>query len=310
MGRLPPPPGRLVDVGGFSLHLNCTGQGTPTVILDAALGGSSISWAMIQPEVARFARVCSYDRAGFGWSDQGPQPRTAERIAQELATLLERGGITPPYVLVGHSFGGLVIRVFAQHWPRSVAGLVFVDPAHPVEWIEPTPEDHAKMERGARLCRHGVRATRWGVAHVVASLAYMGQITPARKIMRLASRGELSVSEESILAPMWKLPAEARAPLRYFWTQPKFFEALGSQIENVSISARQAQEADHAGYGDLPLVTISSTHASATRLAHQDQLASRSSRGRHIIASNSGHWIPLDQPEVIVSAIQDVLLRS
>ena len=110
------PPGRFIDVGGFRLHLYATGEGAPVVVFDAALAGSSISWTFVQPAVARFARACAYDRAGFGWSEGGPMPRTAGRIADELRVLLDRAGEPPPYLLVGHSFGGFVTRIFAAKY--------------------------------------------------------------------------------------------------------------------------------------------------------------------------------------------------
>jgi pimeloyl-ACP methyl ester carboxylesterase len=125
-----PPPGRLVDLGGYRLHLWCTGDGAPAVILDAGLGGTSAGWGFVQPEVARFTRVCSYDRAGMGYSDPGPSPRTARRIARELAELLARGGIAGPVVLVGESIAGFYVRVFASDHPERATGLVLVDASH------------------------------------------------------------------------------------------------------------------------------------------------------------------------------------
>src|ERR687895_502303 len=123
-----PAPGRLVDVGGHRLHIRCTGSGEPTVILENGLGGSSlVAWSLVQPEVARFTRVCSYDRAGMGYSDPGPSPRTARRIAGELAKLLARSGIAGPVVLVGASIAGFDVRVFASDHPERAAGLVLVD---------------------------------------------------------------------------------------------------------------------------------------------------------------------------------------
>ena len=125
-----PPPGKLIDVGGYRLHLYCTGtshSGSPTVILEAGGGGGSVGWSKIQPGVASFTRVCSYDRAGYGWSDNGPLPRTAGRIVTELHTLLTRAAVPGPYVLVGHSFGGLIVRLYAYRYPQQVAGLVLVD---------------------------------------------------------------------------------------------------------------------------------------------------------------------------------------
>src|SRR5262245_64784648 len=138
------PPGQLVDVGGFRLHCHAEGRGCPTVVLDAALGGSSISWTYVQPRIAEFARTCAYDRAGFAWSDRGPLPRTAGRMADELNILLERSGETPPYVLVGHSFGGLVTRIFAARYRALSAGLVLVDPAQPEDWVDPAPKERAR----------------------------------------------------------------------------------------------------------------------------------------------------------------------
>ncbi|HXH24003.1 MAG TPA: alpha/beta fold hydrolase, partial [Vicinamibacterales bacterium] len=108
-----PPPGELISIGTHRLHLNRQGSGRPVVVFDAALGASSLSWTLVQPEVARLTRTCAYDRAGFGWSEAGPLPRTAGRIADELHALLHAAGEPPPYVLVGHSYGGLVTRIFA-----------------------------------------------------------------------------------------------------------------------------------------------------------------------------------------------------
>jgi pimeloyl-ACP methyl ester carboxylesterase len=300
-------PARIVDIGGSRLHLVCAGDGSPTVVLEAALGASSISWMLVQPEVARFTRVCSYDRAGFGWSDAGPLPRTARRIAAELHTLLERAAVPPPYLLVGHSFGGVVTRIFAQDYRREVCGMVLVDPAHPEDWVNPAPKEQVKIDRGLRLCRHGATAARLGIARAVVGLGSVGALTIARGVARVVSRGELSKEDEGILAPVWKLPPEARRALPRLWTQRKFFEALGSQIGSISESSAEALAADEAGYGDLPLVTISSTDPGDYRLRQQEALARRSTRGRHIVASHSGHWVPIDQPELVVAVIREMV---
>ena len=303
-------PGRLVDAGGLLLHLHCLGAGGPAVVFEAALGGSSISWSLIQPEVARLTRACSYDRAGFGWSEAGPMPRTAGRVADELHVLLERGGVAPPFVLVGHSFGGLVMRIFAARHPSEVAGLVLVDPAHPEDWVKPAPKEQAKIDRGMRLCRSGATAARFGAARLVSGLATIGLFGVARGLARVVSRGGLSREDEGILAPLWKLPPDARKPLRRFWTQERFFDALGSQISTMPTSAAETLDAGAGGFGDVPLVTISSTDPGDYRLRQQDALAGLSRRGRHIVASNSGHWIPLDQPQAVIDAIREVLAET
>ena len=122
-----PAPGRLVDVGGYRLHIQCVGSGSPTVVLDAGLGGASLDWNLVQSEIGSMAQVCSYDRAGMGWSDPGPLPRTPDQIAHELHTLLTNAGIAGPYILVGHSLAGKNVRLFASQHPDEVAGMVLVD---------------------------------------------------------------------------------------------------------------------------------------------------------------------------------------
>jgi pimeloyl-ACP methyl ester carboxylesterase len=297
------PPGRLIDIGGHRLHLNASGAG-PTVVFEAALGGSSLSWTPVHPGVARFARTCLYDRAGFGWSDAGPMPRTAGRVADELKVLLERSGEPPPYVLVGHSFGGLVTSIFAARYPELTRGLVLVDTAHAEDWMNPSGREAERLRRGASLCRYGARASRLGIARGVSMLAATGALKPAFAIAKLFSRGELRNDDQWILGPLQKLPPEVRGPLRKFWTQARFFEALGSQIETMRTSAAETLEATKAGYGDLPLVTISATNPGDHRMRQQTRIVASSTRGRHVIATNSGHWVPLDEPETVVDAIK------
>ena len=302
-----PAPGELIDVGGHRLHINRGGTGSPSVVFEAALAGSSISWSLVQPAVSGVTLTCSYDRAGFAWSDAGPLPRTAGRIASELRILLDRAGVPAPYLLVGHSFGGLVMQVLAARCPADVAGLVLVDPAHAEDWVNPAPKEQIKIDRGVRLCRHGATAARFGVARAVGGLVGLGAFAIARAIVRVVSRGGLSRDDEGILAPVWKLPPDARRPLKHFWTEAKFFEALGSQIESIRASAAETLEARADGFGDLPFATISSSDPGVYRLRQQEALAALSTRGRHIVASASGHWIPLDQPAVVIEAIRGLL---
>jgi pimeloyl-ACP methyl ester carboxylesterase len=302
-----PCPGEVVDVGTHRLHLRCEGEGRPAVIFDAALGASSLSWSLVQPAVASATRACTYDRAGFGWSDAGPLPRTAGRIADELHTLLGRAAVSPPYVLVGHSFGGLVMRLFATRHREEVAGLVLIEPAIPEEWATPADEQRVLIARGARLCDYGTLAARSGLARVVSMLVGMGALAPARALVALASRGTLRREDEGILAPIWKLPPDVRSVLKHAWTQPKFFEALGSQIRFICDSATEVLHGTPADFDTLPLVVISSATASERRLESDARLARMSTRGRHVLAQNSGHWVPLDAPHAVAEAIVELV---
>ncbi len=301
------PPGRLIDIGTHQLHLQCAGEGPPAVVFDAALGGSSLSWSLVHPAVARITRACTYDRAGFGWSDAGPLPRTAGRIADELHQLLQRAEVPGPYVLVGHSYGGLVMRLMAARHAEDVAGLVLIEPAIPEEWARPTAEQHALIRRGVRLCRYGAGAARSGIARVVTWLVKLRALAAARAVVALVSRGGLRRDDEGILAPIWKLPPEARRVLGTMWTRPQFFEALGSQIEHVCSSAEETLREANDDFGQLPVVVISSASAHERRLAADGALAQRSGQGRHVIVPDCGHWVPLDAPEAVIDAINEVV---
>jgi pimeloyl-ACP methyl ester carboxylesterase len=125
------PPGKRIDIGGYKLHINCQGIGSPTIILDAGLGDWSVHWQEVQEKLKADNRVCSYDRAGYGWSDPGPRPRSSAQIVTELHSLLEKAGEKPPYLLAGHSFGGINMRLFASTYPAEIAGLVLIDASHP-----------------------------------------------------------------------------------------------------------------------------------------------------------------------------------
>lgn len=132
--RAYPPPGDLISIGSTRLHLYCTGEGSPTVILDAAFPAQVSNWVWIQPQIAKETRVCSYDRAGHGWSELGPAPRDAVQHARELHALLDRANVPGPYVLVGHSLGGLYARAFADRYSDEVSGMVLIEGSHPDVW--------------------------------------------------------------------------------------------------------------------------------------------------------------------------------
>jgi pimeloyl-ACP methyl ester carboxylesterase len=302
--RLPAPPGRLIDIGGHRLHMHCTGDG-PSVVFDAALGASSLSWAYVAPQVAQFARACVYDRAGFGWSDGGPLPRTAGRLADELRRLLQRADTPRPYVLVGHSLGAMTVRLFASRYPEDMAGLVLLDPADPQLWTEPSDDRRALLARGIALCGYGERAARLGITDALVTLINAGAFRAARAGGRLLTGGMFTTSDEYVLRPAAKLPPDLQRLARRMWAQPRFFRALGSLLASLSISAAEID--DHPDLGDLPVVVVSAGLADASQVARHADLAARSRRGRHVIAEGSGHWIPLDRPDLVAAIVREVV---
>jgi pimeloyl-ACP methyl ester carboxylesterase len=265
---LAPPPGHLVDIGGYSLHLWCAGTGAPAVILDTGLGGSFADWGFVQPDVARFTRVCSYDRAGMGYSDPGPSPRTARRIATELAELLARSGITGPVVLVGASIAGFDVRVFASDHPERAAGLVLVDASH---------EDQA---------------------HEVPRMARFVPVLSTIGVLRLfgVSFGQRIES----LAPSVRQFAQATG------FRAAGYQAAGDEIKHIRESAEEVRSSRRKLTIPVLVVTGARGADENWRQLQQDQ-ASLSERGCLIIARQSGHVVPVDQPEIVVDAIRTVV---
>jgi pimeloyl-ACP methyl ester carboxylesterase len=218
------------------------GRGSPTIILEAGLMSTILSWTSIRRELARSYRVVSYDRAGLGWSDPGPLPRTAERMVDELHSLLERAAIPPPYLLVGHSFGGLTMPLFAARYPKETAGMVLVDPVAPVEWNPPSEQDRRRAEIGSIVCRRAAALSHVGIIRFVAFLLTSRARNVANRLVRLISRGTPAESG-SVSSPwFWNLPADERKMASVFWLQQKFCNTIASQLDNMPASAARVAQ--------------------------------------------------------------------
>jgi pimeloyl-ACP methyl ester carboxylesterase len=263
-----PPPGQFVDVGGHRLHLWCTGAGAPAVILENGLGGSTAAWGFVQPDVARFTRVCSYDRAGMGYSDLGPSPRTARRIASELAKLVDRSGIGGPVVLVGASSGGFNVRVFASDYPDRVAGLVLVDASH---------EDQV---------------------HEVPWLA--------RFVPLLSSVGILRLLGISFGPSLGSLPPSTQRFARATSFRAAGYQAAADEITHIRESASEVRTSRRQL--TIPVVVVTGARgADATWRDLQRDQVTLSERGCQILAEQSGHVVAIDQPQVVVDAIRTIV---
>lgn len=300
-----PPPGRMIALGTHSLHAYECGEGSPTVVFEAALGASAISWCQVQPQIAKLTRTFAYDRAGMGFSQLGPMPRTAERIAGELHALLEAAAVPKPYLLVGHSYGGMVARLYAHQHPENVVGMVLLDPAHPQEWLKRTREQRRKLWAGAMLARRGAWIARLGIARATATLARRGARRSAKVVAATVSGGILAGRSERMIAPIDRVLPELRPALAAIWTQPKFYLSLASQIEHMTLSAGQVAETSIRP--DLPLAVLSADSLPPHEIEQHRAVAAASSRGRHQVVAGSGHWIQLDQPEAVIQAISTLV---
>jgi pimeloyl-ACP methyl ester carboxylesterase len=309
--RIHPPPGRMVDIGGHRLHLLVMGTaraGVPTVVLEAGLMSTVMSWTGLQQRIAEKYRVVSYDRAGLGWSELGPMPRTADRIADELHTLLGRAEIAPPYVLVGHSFGGLMAPNFAARYPSEASGLVLIDAVAAGEWNPPSEKDAKLSGIGAKVCRRSAVLSHLGVIRFVAFLLTTGAKAFAGRLVHLLSRG--TPDDAGTVKSPWfaALPPEEQKLAALFWVQPKFPLTIASQLENLPVSA--ASVAAHPVFCEVPAVILSARTSSERRRAEHASMAARLPMGEHINVDGSNHWIMQQQPEIVLDAIDRVAARA
>jgi pimeloyl-ACP methyl ester carboxylesterase len=295
-------PGRLIDVGGHRLHAVCQGEGGPVVLLDSGIAASSLSWSLVQPEVAAFTHVCAYDRAGLAWSERAQSPRTFDRVVDELRAVLAAVAPRGPYVLVGHSFGSLVVRAYAARSPRDVAGLVLVDP--PTEWLTMTRQQMRMLRRGVRLSRVGAVLAHLGIVRASLALLTGGAPGAPRRLVKVLGP-RASRTLEHLVAEVRKLPPDIHPVVQRIWCEPKCFHAMA---DHLSVLARESVSiAGQVPSPDVPVVVISSRDQPAEQIEAHRRLADRSRAGRHVIASRSGHWILFDEPALIVSAIRGLV---
>jgi pimeloyl-ACP methyl ester carboxylesterase len=279
--RAYPPPGQMVDVGGYRLHLHCVGTGSPTVVLDAGLGGSSLDWSLVQPEIGQTTRVCAYDRAGMGWSDSSPQPRTPGVIARELFTLLTNAGIEGPYVLVGQSLAGKNVRMFALQYPELVAGMVLVDARSEYMDAHTSPAEAQAFQD-----------------------TFTAQNNNYRWMRRLGLLRLIGASQAGSPAML----AETRAAMALLTTGEPALAA--SAAEALERATDDAQLETAPSLGDRPLLVLAAGQnmtAQPIWAEAQQQLAGLSPNGRLIVAEGSGHGIHWEQPVVVIDAVQQVV---
>jgi len=299
-----PAPGRMIDVGGFRMHIDISGEGSPCVVFEAGIAATSLSWRLVQPEIANLTRTASYDRAGLGWSDLAAEPRGARQEAQELHRLLGRSGIKPPMVLAAHSYGALVAMEYAARFSGDVAGVVLVDPVTASEWTNPPKSRLTILRRGIRLSRRGALLARLGLVRFALDRLSGGSRAVPKLIAR-ASSGRGAGLMERLTGQITKLPRDVWPMIRSHWSDPKCFEGMARYLESLPESAASAPDLPV----DTPLFVLSSANATPAERADHESLAARSSQGRLEIVPESGHWIHLDRPDVVIRAIREMVLQ-
>jgi pimeloyl-ACP methyl ester carboxylesterase len=297
-----PAPGELIDVGGHRLHAACSGSGSPPVLLEAGIAASSLSWAAVQPAVARFTRVCVYDRAGLAWSDIPSRPRTFDRIVDELATVLSRIAPRERCILVGHSFGSFVVRGYALRHPDRVAGLVLVDPA--IEWLTPDAERAYRLRRAQHLARIGAWLAHVGVPRACLALLIGGAPAAPQRFSRLFGKTAAQTLAR-LVGEVRKLPPDTHPLMQEFWSQPRCYRAMADHL--AALERDGAAIARIVSPPEIPTIVISSGDQPPEHVEAQRELAGASRAGRHVVAARSTHWIQFDEPELIVKAIQDLV---
>lgn len=291
------PIGKLVDIGGYKLHMLDQGCGGPTVVIDSGVRCNCLDWWLVQPDIAKFTRVITYDRAGYGWSDESPLDRTSKNIVKELRAMLKQAGVPGPYILVGHSFGGNNMQLFAMMYPHDVAGLILVDSVHPdlLSYVNLPSIEYFHLS----LC-----AVYLGVFRVLVNVPFVRDI---------------------VAKQLEKFPIDIQKIYYSRTITAKFVHAVSSEAVCASESLNQVSMYGNS-LGSLPLTVVTASNPlmdyenvkniynsrevdviNQGWLNLQHDLTNKSSNVKHIIAQDSGHMIPVDRPDVIIAAVQNMV---
>lgn len=287
-----PAPGRMIDMGGYRLHLYCTGQGSPTVVMEAGLGDGSFSWALVQPQVARFTRACSYDRPGLGWSDFVDRAVLSPQAARNLHDLLNRAGEAGPYLLVGHSAGGIYLRAFAHLYPTETSGLALVESAHESQVLR----YEQRLQMGANPLKNLLR---------------MCEIIAPTGFLRLTGVTGLTLSDSP-------LPLTIQHSAAAGMNRTTYCRTIENEIRSTDID--MSSPTGPAPLGRLPLIVLTAGRSpngdgpggptgDAIWQQLQRELTGLSTHGRQVVAAQSDHYIQWTQPDLVVQAIHDLIGR-
>jgi pimeloyl-ACP methyl ester carboxylesterase len=270
-------PGAIVYTSRGRMHVQQMGSGNPAVVLEAGIAASSLNWSILQPQLAKFATTYSYDRPGFGWSAPSKRQCTLQEMSDDLHALVTVLKITTPYVLVGHSFGALILRAYAQRFPEELAGIILVDPITPEEWIKPDRAQRWQLWRGVWFSRAGAALGSIGVVRFCLWLLLQrGNSGVPRRVLRLFG-GKASETGLRIVGELAKLPPETVRLIRERWSHGRFFLTMSRYLQALPKSAAEASRFHIPAH--IPVTVISGAHQLPVRLAEHQAIAAHSLRG-------------------------------
>ena len=297
--------GRWVQIGnGQRLYLIEKGSGEATVLFESGIAATYLNWFHIQEKVSNFASTASYDRGGLGWSSPCRSTRTPGNIAVELHELLKEAGIKPPYILVGHSFGGLVVRKFALLYPEEVSSMILVDPMRCEEWPPLDPSKQAVLDRGSRLSGYAIAVARLGLARLAVTSLLCRSGLIAEQLASAAGNGGKHVLGR-LRGEVSKMPQEVWPIVAAHWSRPAYYAGMRSHVQAVPETVREMQDA--LPIRGIPVLLL--TPGKSSPLS-EDCLNRIGDNVHQVIAPESAHWIHLDEPQLVIDSIQRMVAAN
>ena len=297
--------GRWIDIGnGQRLYLLEKGSGGATVLFESGIAATNLNWSHIQEKVSRFATTASYDRSGLGWSSPCRTARTPGNIAAELHELLSGAGIKPPYILVGHSFGGLVMRRFALMYPEEVASVILVDPMRCEEWPPLDETKQAMIDRGSKLSQYAIPIAHLGLARLAVTSLLCGTGRIAERLAGAAGDGGRHVLGR-IKGEVSKMPQEVWPIVAAHWSRPGYYAGMRSHVQAVPDTVREMQDAEPIR--GIPVLLLTPGKSSPLSEEHLRRIGDNV---QQVIAYASAHWIHLDEPDLVIDSIREMVAAA
>ena len=301
-------PGRWVTIGNkcklYVVEKGSQDATGPTVIFEAGIAATNLNWYHIQEHVSRFAGTTSYDRGGLGWSSPCRTARTPGNIAVELHDMLQGARIKPPYILVGHSFGGLVMRRFALLFPEEVVSVLLVDPMRCEEWPPLDPQKQYQLDRGTRLSGFAIPIARFGLARLAVTSLLCRSGRTAGRLAGAAGDGGRHVLER-VTEEVGKMPSEVWPIVAAHWSRPAFYAGMRSHVEAVPDTVREMHDAEPIRGIPVTILTPGKSTPLSTERLHRigDNV-------QQVIAEESAHWIHLDEPDLVIDSIREMVVAA